>query len=79
MENSFLETIKAVDGEVFHMPYHQKRYESVLNTFGIWEYEKLSDYINSPADGIYRCRLVYSPQTPNIIDVTYHKYEKRKI
>ena len=91
MKNSFLETIKAVDGEVFHMPYHQKRYESVLNTFGtprvfprngsghMWEYKKLSDYIHPPSDGIYRCRLVYSPQTPNIIDVTYHKYEKRKI
>jgi len=28
--SKFLETIKAQDGEIYNLTYHQKRYESVL-------------------------------------------------
>lgn len=79
VKSSFLETIKAKDGEVFHMPYHQKRYEDVLKSYGMWESQDLSSFINPPKDGLYRCRVVYTPQSPHAIDVTYHKYTKRKI
>lgn len=76
MMNDFLETIKAVDGELFHMPYHQKRYESVLSSFGFENFENLSEYLEPPKWGVYRCRLVYSPHA---ITVTYHEYKKRDI
>jgi len=79
VNSSFLETIKSIDGKLFHMPYHQKRYERVLNSFGIKKYENLNDYLNPPTDGIYRCRVVYSLSNLKIINVEYYKYKKRKI
>ncbi len=74
--NSFLETIKSADGEILNLSYHQKRYESVLNSFGVSECENLSEYLNPPQDGIFRCRLVYDVDS---INVTYHSYEKKNI
>lgn len=76
MENSYLETIKSVDGELFNMSYHQKRYEDVLDSLGIKEKEDLAQYLNPPKLGIYKCRLVYKSES---IEVTYHEYKKRDI
>ncbi len=74
--HSYIETIKSVDGKLFHMPYHQKRYESVLNSLGIDKVQNLISYIDPPSEGLYRCRLLY---TPSDITVTYHEYKKRDI
>lgn len=74
--SSFLETIKSVDGKLFHMSYHQRRYESVLDSLGIEKKEDLSKYLNPPQSGICRCRLVY---TADGIEVSYHEYKKREI
>jgi len=79
MKNSYLETIKAIDGKVLHMPYHQKRYESVLNSAGIKEYKNLSDFMHPPPHGIYKCSLTYSKLTSHVAEVRYNKYEKRNI
>jgi len=79
MKNSYLETIKAIDGKVFHMPYHQKRYEQVLNSAGIKEHKNLIDYLHPPTNGIYKCSLTYSNLTPHVIEIRYNKYEKRKV
>jgi len=76
VNNTFLETIKAVDGEVFHLSYHQKRYESVLNSLGVLSCKNLQDYLNPPENGTYRCRLIY---TQDDIKVSYHPYSKRNI
>lgn len=76
MKSSYLETIKSIDGELFNMSYHQKRYESVLNSLGIEKKEDLKEYLNPPQFGIYRCRLVYTPDT---VTVSYHEYKKREI
>ena len=76
VKNSFLETIKSIDGEVSHLHYHQQRYESVLRSFGILEYKNLQDYLCPPSNGLYRCRLVYTLES---IDVTYHEYKKREV
>jgi len=76
VKSSFLETIKAIDGEVFHISYHQKRYESVLNSLGMCKYKNLNEYLNPPKDGLYRCRLVYTSKS---IDITYHKYLRREV
>ena len=76
MTDIFLETIKVIDGEIFHIDYHQKRYESVLNTLGVREFKNLQDYIKPPKYGFYRCRLVY---TKSSIELEYIKYTKRDI
>ena len=73
---SFLETIRVQDGEVFNLEYHQKRYESVLDSLGISAYKNLSEFIKAPSDALYRCRLIY---TSDIIEVSYHKYTKRNV
>ena len=78
MKSDFIETIKALDGKAFHIEYHQKRYESVLNSFGIINKKSLEEFIKPPKEGLYRCRLKYSLSNENI-EVTYHKYEKRNV
>ncbi|MDF1874932.1 aminotransferase class IV [Sulfurimonas sp. SAG-AH-194-I05] len=75
--NSFLETIKAVDGEVFHIHYHQQRYESVLKYFHIYKFQNLHILLNPPSHGTYRCRVVYT--LDGTITISYHTYEKRNI
>jgi len=76
----FLETIRSVDGEVFHLKYHQQRYESVLKSFGINEFKNIEEFLNPPEYGIYRCRLTYDVSNPEQdIEVTYHQYKKREI
>jgi len=62
-----LETIKAFNGELYNLDYHEKR-------CGI---SNLDNYINPPIDGLYRCRLVYIGD--EVLDISYHKYKKREI
>ncbi|WP_373036477.1 aminotransferase class IV family protein [Sulfurimonas sp.] len=76
MSETFLETIRAVDGKVYNLSYHQQRYEDVLKSFGSSDFKNLQDYLNPPVTGLYRCRLIYDTRN---IDVTYHKYEKREV
>jgi 4-amino-4-deoxychorismate lyase len=79
MKSEFLETIKIIDAKPMHLEYHQKRYEGVLKHFGITKYKNLTDYIKPPNDGLYRCRLIYTPQDIEKIDIEYIKYKKRNI
>lgn len=76
----FLETIRAVDGEVFYISFHQERYECVLKKFGVKDVQNLETVLKPPKIGIYRCRLTYDlSKIPHHIDVTYHEYKKREI
>jgi len=75
--SSYLETIKAADGEIYHINYHQTRYESILKFFGVKEFKNLVDFLDPPKDGLYRCRLVYD--LDGVVEVSYHKYKKRTI
>jgi len=77
VNNTFLETIKALDGEIFHLRYHQARYESVLGHFGVEVVQDLRRLITPPQKGLYRCRLVYD--TKGFIETSYHLYQKREI
>jgi 4-amino-4-deoxychorismate lyase len=76
VNKSYLETIKVLDGKIFHLSYHQRRYESVLKSFGFSDFKNLKEYLNPPVSGLYRCRLTYDEQK---INVSYHKYEKRVV
>lgn len=80
MNKSFFETIKALDGEVFNISYHQERYESVLKRFGTEKPNDIASYIKPPKNGLYRCRFVYDmSKTPHTVEVSYHEYKKRNI
>ncbi|MEA2090778.1 MAG: branched-chain amino acid aminotransferase, partial [Campylobacterota bacterium] len=76
MNETFLETIRAVDGELFNLQYHQNRYESVLKSFGFSDFKNLQEFLKPPQIGTYRCRLTYNSKR---IDVTYRKYKKREV
>ncbi len=78
-QNKFLETIKVLDGKIYNLPYHQARYESVLSSFSLKTYQNIARYIKVPSKGLYRCRLVYSNEDINDIEVSFHKYTKKKI
>jgi len=80
MSKVFLETIKILDGEIFHLEYHQRRFESVFKKFKVQNNINLKDVIKPPKDGFYRCRVVYDlSHERQKIEVTYHEYKKRKI
>lgn len=80
MHKIFIETIKAVDGGVFNISYHQDRYEGVLKKFKIKGSQNLSLYLKPPKNGLFRCRLTYDlSKMPHQIDVSYHEYNKRDI
>jgi len=76
VNNTFLETIKIVDGEIFNLEYHQRRYESVLKAHEVDNIQNLEELINPPKWGLYRCRLVYDAHS---VEVTFHEYKKREI
>ncbi|MCK9472244.1 aminotransferase class IV family protein [Sulfurimonas sp.] len=79
MNSIFLETIRAVEGEVFNISYHQQRYESVLKKFNIADTKNLKEFIKPPKTGTYRCRLIYDlSKEPHALHVTYHPYKKRE-
>jgi len=77
MKIEFLETIKICDGKIYNIEYHQKRYESVLQSYAIEHCENLQRLINAPKKGLYRCRVVYDLK--NNIRCSYHPYVKRTI
>jgi 4-amino-4-deoxychorismate lyase len=76
VKTNFLETIKAIGGEVQHLSYHQKRYEGVLNSLGIKKVHNLKELLNPPKKGLYRCRVVYSIED---VEVEYIPYVKRQV
>lgn len=69
----YLETIKSLDGVLFHMPYHQRRYEESI---GFSHAKNLCELIDPPKEGLWRCRVVYDETS---LEVTYHPYVKRTI
>ena len=73
MSEKYLETIKALDGILYHLEYHQWRLDSVLQTKKRHELQKL---LSPPKKGLYRCRVVY---TQSDIKVEYIKYSKRQV
>jgi len=63
----FLETIASLNGEVLHLKYHQQR---VDNTLGVSSF-LLSEILNPPQEGYFRCRIIYDK---NRATISYHPY-----
>ena len=72
-----LETIKIENGEVFNLPYHQKRFDkSRLDLFGDTAVIDLSTVIEAPKKDLYRCRILYDTQ---IHSTEYIPYQTKVI
>jgi 4-amino-4-deoxychorismate lyase len=69
-----LETIKAHEGRVFHLDYHQRRLERSLRTLGFEPAIDLKKLLEPPRKGLIRCRVVYDE---NGAEVGYHPYVPR--
>ena len=72
VNREYLETIKALDGKLYHLEYHQKRLESAVGK-NLYDLKSL---LSPPKDGLFRCRVVYDMQS---VRVSYIPYEKRDI
>ncbi len=80
ISSEFFETLKIENGKIFHIKYHQKRYEDLLSSFGFTKYENLQDYITPPSSDLYRCKLIYTLEAnTHSIRVEYFSYHKKKV
>jgi len=68
----YLETIKALDGELYNLKYHQRRLDETVKNSNII----LKDVVTPPSAGLFRCRVVYDGKN---YEVTYHPYKKKNI
>jgi 4-amino-4-deoxychorismate lyase len=76
VKGKYFETIKANDGQIFHIEYHQKRYEAVLQSLGIFTYKNLIEHLHPPLKGLFRCKIIYDA---NSLEVAYYEYTKREV
>lgn len=77
---TFIESIKILDGKIYHLPLHQERMENTMkHHFGNVKLPLLSLAINIPMEyrkGLVKCRLLY---TDSILRVDFQNYSFRKI
>jgi 4-amino-4-deoxychorismate lyase len=73
VSKKYLETIKANDGVIYHIEFHQLRLDTALNAKGI---HNLHILLSPPSSGLYRCRVVYDKQN---IQINYFSYVKRSV
>lgn len=73
----YIESIKIEDGKIFHLSYHQRRYQDVVKSLDGSSFS-LEDFINPPSKkGVFRCRILYTEK--EIKKVEYFSYKKREI
>jgi 4-amino-4-deoxychorismate lyase len=69
------ETIKAQDGCLYHLAFHQARFDKTRQAlYGVKERIHLSEHLTPPKEGLYRVRVVY---TSGIEKVEYIPYVPR--
>jgi 4-amino-4-deoxychorismate lyase len=71
----FLETIRAEEGHLFHLEYHQRRMARTLDAFGIPVRYDLKSLLHPPAEGLIRCRVLYGEEG---VALSYHPYIPRR-
>jgi len=69
MVSKLLETIKCLDGEVYHLPYHQERVTRSRKTLGFET--SLTLEITPPKKGFFRCRVMYEEKVEKIEFLPY--------
>jgi 4-amino-4-deoxychorismate lyase len=76
VNKTLLETIRCEDGKVFHLRYHQLRYEEGLKSLGAEKFQNLSQLLKPPSQGLFRARVLY---TDKELQIEYIPYVKRTI
>ncbi len=67
-----LETIRIENGEVFNLPYHQARFDKSRHDFyGNTPDVDLALHIQPPAQGLFRCRILYADTIRHIEYLPY--------
>ena len=74
IEKNLLESIRCLDGEVFHLQYHQERFDASRKALGFTD--PLTLEIIPPPKGLFRCRVVYAK---TIKKIEYIPYTPKKI
>jgi 4-amino-4-deoxychorismate lyase len=75
-----LETIKIEDGRIYNLSYHQARFDKSRKA--LWGYTgkiDLSSFIQAPAHGLYRCRILYNEIIHSIEYIPYIPKEIKKL
>ncbi len=81
----FLETIKCLDGKLFHLSWHNYRMNRTRNeALGISEEIDLAKHIEIPRNchsGLFRCRVTYTQKIEKIefLSHTYRKIKSLKL
>lgn len=70
--NTFFETIKCENYEVYYLDYHNKR---VAKT--VYLNLNLSEYIYAPNEKLLKCKVVYDFE--GVKEVSFEEYKKREI
>ncbi len=61
------ETIKVLDGKIFHIDYHNRRCNTTRKAlFGATDTIDLQNFISPPPRGLYRCKVIYDTKIQNI-------------
>lgn len=76
----FLESIKLLNGELYHLSWHQKRVDATFlqffpNTKALDLYQKITAF-SVPKDGLYKVRITYSSE---LYSIEFVPYKMRKI
>ena len=71
-QNTFFETIKCQDEEVFHLDYHKKR---IARTIGL--NINLEEYIYPPSSELLKCKVIYNKN--EILEIIYTPYFQKNI
>jgi 4-amino-4-deoxychorismate lyase len=74
-----LETIKALDGKILHVNYHQERLNRSMETLGYDSCYELKTLLQAPKRGVYRCRVVYDNTDINIQYLPYTTKKMRSL
>jgi 4-amino-4-deoxychorismate lyase len=75
-----LETIKIEDGRIYNLSYHQARFDKSRKVlWGSTGKIDLSSFIQAPAHGLYRCRILYDEIIHSIEYIPYIPKEIRRL
>jgi len=72
----FLETLRAENGQIKYLSYHQARVNRSLQELDASIHYNLASLITPPDEGVYRCRFLYSDEG---YETTFHPYTPRSI
>lgn len=78
-----IESIKLLDGKFFNLFYHEQRmYRSLKSLYGVGiapDLTELLQKVNTPEEGLYKCRVIYDKETTNVEVIRYHRKEIRTL